>query len=52
MAAVLNAGAALYLGGKAATMQEGIALAEKIIDSGKATQVLEKFIAVSNSPEI
>ena len=52
VAAVLNAGAALYLGGKAATMQEGIALAEKIIASGKATQVLEKFITISNSPEV
>jgi len=27
-------------------------LAEEIIDSGKATQVLEKFIEISNSPEV
>jgi anthranilate phosphoribosyltransferase len=52
VAAVLNAGAALYLGGKAATMKAGMVLAEEIIGSGKATQVLEKFIEISNSPEV
>ena len=52
IAALLNAGAALFLGGKAESMQAGIALAEQLIDSGKATAVLEKFIEVSNSPEV
>ena len=44
----MNAGAALYIGGKAETMKEGIALAAEIIDSGKALKTLEKFIDVSN----
>ena len=50
-AVLLNAGASLYIGGKAETMADGIALAAQLIDSGKAAAVLEKFIAVSNRPE-
>lgn len=38
-------------GGKADSMQEGINLAAELIDSGKALEVLEKFIQVSNRPE-
>ncbi|MCM1044196.1 MAG: bifunctional anthranilate synthase component II/anthranilate phosphoribosyltransferase [Candidatus Gastranaerophilales bacterium] len=47
-AAVLNAAAALYVGGKAGDMQEGVKLAEEILDSGKAKEQLEKFAAASN----
>ncbi|MBO5993012.1 MAG: anthranilate phosphoribosyltransferase [Acidaminococcaceae bacterium] len=50
-AALLNAGAALYIGGKAKDMKEGIALAEELVDSGKALATLQKFIEVSNRPE-
>ena len=50
-AVLMNAGAALYIGGKADSMQEGINLAAELIDSGKALEVLEKFIQVSNRPE-
>lgn len=50
-AVLLNAGAALYIGGKAASFEDGIALAAEIIDSGKALATLEKFIEVSNRPE-
>lgn len=50
-AVLLNAGVSLYIGGKAETMADGIALAAQLIDSGKAAAVLEKFIAVSNRPE-
>ena len=50
-AALLNAGAALYIGGKAKDMKEGIALAEELVDSGKALAALQKFIEVSNRPE-
>lgn len=42
-AVVLNAAAALYVAGKAATMQEGVALAQEMIDSGKALEQLERF---------
>lgn len=50
-AVLLNAGAALYIGGKAASMKDGIALAAELIDSGKALTALEKLIEVSNRPE-
>lgn len=46
-AVLLNAGAALYIGGKAETMKEGVKLAGEIIDSGKALETLNKFIEVS-----
>ena len=47
-AVLLNAGAALYIGEKANSIQEGINLAEKLIKSKKAIRVLEDFIKVSN----
>ena len=47
-AVLMNAGASLYIGGKAASFAEGIALAEKLIDSGEALRTLEKLIEVSN----
>ena len=50
-AVLMNAGASLYIGGKAETMAEGVALAAQIIDSGKALETLEKLIAVSNREE-
>lgn len=50
-AVLMNAGAALYIGGKAETLKGGIALAAKIIDSGKALETLDKLITVSNRPE-
>ena len=48
---LLNAGASLYIGGKADTMQDGVALAGELIDSGRALETLEKLIAVSNLPQ-
>ena len=50
-AVLLNAGAALYIGGKADSMKDGIALAAELIDSGAAMRTLEKLIEVSNRPE-
>ena len=50
-AVLLNAGASLYIGGKAASFKEGVSLAAQIIDSGKALETLNKFIEVSNRPE-
>ena len=47
-ATLLNAGAALYIGGKAPSMKDGISLAEDIISSGKAVETLERFVEVSN----
>lgn len=51
-AVLMNAGAALYIGGKAETLKDGVALAAELIDSGKALKTLEKFIEVSNRPEV
>ncbi len=48
----MNAGAALYIGGKAGGMKDGIALAAEMIDSGKAMETLNQFIEVSNRPEV
>ena len=50
-AVLLNAGASLYIAGKAETMRDGITLAAELIDSGKALATLQKFIEVSNRPE-
>ena len=50
-AVLLNAGASLYIGGKAQSIRDGIALAAEIIDSGKALGTLDKLIEVSNRPE-
>ena len=51
-AVLMNAGAALYIGGKADNMKDGIDLAAQIIDSGKALATLDKLIEVSNRPEV
>ncbi len=47
-AVLMNAGAALYIGGKAGSMKEGIGLAAQLIDSGKALETLERFVEISN----
>ncbi|MBO7357575.1 MAG: anthranilate phosphoribosyltransferase [Lachnospiraceae bacterium] len=51
-AVLLNAGASLYIAGKAETFKDGIRLAAELIDSGKAYETLEKIIEVSNRPEV
>ena len=48
-AVLMNAGASLYIGGKAETFADGVKLAAEIIDSGKATETLNKLIEVSNA---
>ena len=50
-AALLNAGAGLYLNGKAETFADGVRLAGELTDSGRALATLEKIIEVSNRPE-
>ena len=47
-AVLMNAGAALYIGSKADSMKDGIALAAELIDSGKAIKTLDEFIELSN----
>ena len=48
-AVLMNAGAALYIGGKAGSIQDGITRAGELIDSGRAMRTLEKLIELSNS---
>ena len=50
-AVLLNAGAGLYLNGKADSLAAGIQLAGELIDSGRAMATLEKVREVSNRPE-
>ena len=50
-AVLLNAGAALYIAGKAKSMKAGTVLAAELIDSGKALTTLQTLIEVSNRPE-
>ena len=50
-AVLLNAGAALYIAGKAESMKAGTVLAAELIDSGKAAETLRRFIELSNRPE-
>ena len=47
-AVLMNAGSALYIDGKADSIADGVKLAGELIDSGKAADVLAKFIKVSN----
>jgi anthranilate phosphoribosyltransferase len=46
--ALLNAAAALIVGGKAKTLKDGVALGAKSLDSGAAMTKLKQLIAVSN----
>ena len=43
--AVLNAGAAIYAGGCADSLADGVRAAEQTIDSGAAAEALERFVA-------
>ncbi|MDQ6817827.1 MAG: anthranilate phosphoribosyltransferase [Actinomycetota bacterium] len=45
--AVLNAGAAIYAGGVAGSLAEGVQVAERTIDQGAAAAALERFVARS-----
>jgi anthranilate phosphoribosyltransferase len=45
---LLNSGAALYVGGSAASIQDGMRLAAKSIDSGKAREKLEQLARLTN----
>ncbi len=46
---IMNAGAALVAGNKASDLKEGICIAEKTIDSGKALGKLDELIKLSQS---
>ncbi|WP_214470993.1 anthranilate phosphoribosyltransferase [Mesorhizobium sp. dw_380] len=45
---LMNAGAGLVIAGKVTTLGDGIALAAQAIDSGRALQVLDRLVEISN----
>jgi anthranilate phosphoribosyltransferase len=45
--AALNAGAAIYAGGGAASFEQGVRRAEEALDSGAAAETLERFTAAT-----
>ena len=45
---LMNSGAAIYIGGKAESMAEGIRKAAELIDNGAAVAKLEEFVKKSN----
>ena len=47
-AVCMNAGAALYIAGKAETIEVGVRMAENLIDSGAAAAKLQEFIEETN----
>ncbi len=47
-AVLMNAGAAIYLGGKADTLEDGVKMAAGLIDDGSALKKLEQYIKCSN----
>ena len=46
-AVVLNAGAGIFIGGKAGSMEEGVRMAEQLIDDGSAYRLMESYITES-----
>ncbi|MDE6433183.1 MAG: anthranilate phosphoribosyltransferase [Lachnospiraceae bacterium] len=47
-AVVMNAAACIYVAGKAQSLQEAAKIAEEMIDSGKAMEVLNQFVELTN----
>jgi len=47
--AVLNAGAAIYVAGRADTLAEGVRVAERAVDAGEAQGVLERWVEATAS---
>ncbi len=49
---LLNAGAALYVGDAAASLEAGVALARTTIDSGAARETLERYLPLSRMEDV
>jgi len=48
-AVLFNSAAALYVARKAESIENGIAMAREVIESGKALKQLKRFIELSNA---
>jgi anthranilate phosphoribosyltransferase len=49
---LLNAGAALFIAGAAASVTEGILMASRAIDGGDAKRTLERLVSISTAEEL
>ncbi len=49
---LLNAGAAIYVGGRAETLAEGVAVAGAAVDSGAGAELLDRLIAATTAPSV
>jgi anthranilate phosphoribosyltransferase len=49
--AVMNAGAAIYAGGRAESLAAGVELAQEAVDSGAAAAALDRYVALSRELE-
>jgi len=49
---LLNAGAAIYVGGRAESLAEGVEAAASTIDSGAAAELLERLVAATGAPSL
>ncbi len=47
---LMNAGASLYIGGKADTIEDGVELAAELIDSGRALETLREAYRSQQPP--
>ena len=48
----LNGGGAIYVGGKAASLGEGVAMARQIIESERALEVIDEMRRATNETEV
>ena len=48
---LLNSGAALFIAGAAASVEEGIQKASRAIDGGDAKRTLERLVSISTAEE-
>jgi anthranilate phosphoribosyltransferase len=46
---LLNAGAAIYVGGVAESLESGVAAAAEAVDSGAAKDLLERLVAATGA---
>ncbi|HEY5709976.1 MAG TPA: anthranilate phosphoribosyltransferase, partial [Solirubrobacterales bacterium] len=49
---LLNAGAAIYVGGRVESLAEGVELAAATIDSGAGGEMLERLVAATTAPSV
>lgn len=46
--ALVNAGVAIYLGGRSQSIADGVQVATEVVDSGKAASLLDRYVALTS----